>query len=273
MSIIEKIKQFFKKFRKGLAIGGTVAAVGLTAGCNTDKDVKVVDNNAKIEQEAKGIESQNETKAESWKDSISVDSSELLTIENEISKLENADAVLDYLKDMYVDGLDLNTEDIAIVENDQNYVYILEDETIVTHGIAPLETERAINEDGKSYTNSEEGLEVYSVKLNNNEEVIDSIAVQTNEQGEEYAVKVIPGDKYGEMKEYTSKLESLGMIIPEGFDYMEQLDIIEQEGKTEFTEKQYEKAKNNFINAIKEIQNKSNSKQEISKSNDDIELE
>ncbi len=273
MSIIEKIKQFFKKFRKGLAIGGTVATVGLTAGCNTDKDVKAVDNNAKIEQEANGIESQGKIKQDSWKDSIVVDSNELLTIENEIAQLENSDDVLNYLKDIYVEGLDLNAEDIEIVENNQNYVYILGDGTIVTHGIEPLETERVLDADGKSYLNSDEGLEVYSVKLNENKETIDSITVGKDEQGKECAIKVIPGDKYEEMKEYTSTLENLNMIIPEGFDYMEQLDIIEQEGKTEFTEKQCENAKNNFINAIKETKNKSNSKQEVAQSNDDIELE
>lgn len=260
--IREKIKQILGKTKKGLAIGGTIATVGLATGCGVDKEADVVDNNVKAEQEAK----EDTKKVNEFKEGLQVDQSELQTLENEIDELETSDDVLNYMKNMYIEEYEkvtgdtqLTTADIKITMNEQNHIYELDNGMLVTHGQTPDVTKKAIQEDGHTYTAIEKrNPKVYTVRLKDNNEIIDAITLGKDENNDPIAVKVIPGDNYKEMKDYTSTMEKLGNVIPEGFDYMKQLDFKETEGETEFINKQCKEAKNNFIKAIKAVQSNQN---------------
>lgn len=256
MNIIEKIKRLFRKSKKALAIGGTVATVGLATGCGAENDAQVTDNNVKVEQST--------DKTGDFRKGYEVPQSEMLTIENEVEELETPEEVLNYIKDMYIEEYEkitedqeLTTEDIGIMLSKQNYVYKRDDGLLVTHGETPYATERAIKEDGYSYKDTEID-EVYTVRLKDSNKVIDAMTINNS-----VAEKVIPGDNYNEMKDYVSTLAELNQIIPAGFDYMEELEFGNQ-GET---------AKDNLINAIKDMQDKQKNKEQSQNSTEEKGIE
>lgn len=168
-------------------------------------------------------------------------------IEQEVNSLHTKEEVLAYLKNMYIEEYEKETEDISLTIDDikirissQNYVLIDENTgDIITHGELPELTIKALQENNIIY-DVEYNKKTYSIE--NNGEIID---MATLENG--VTIKVIPGNKYNEMKGYNSILEKLGGVIPAGISYAESLE------KTNPTD--MDKYKKEFIMTIEEFIN------------------
>lgn len=236
-----------KRARRNLAIGGILAALGITG-------LTIVGTKLLPEGEPKTPvdveqENNNQDRTNEFKDKYKVNENELIQSESEVVKevkeLQNADDVLAYLKNMYIEKYEektgdetLTTNDIKIIQSLQNYVYI-DNETgdIITHGELPEETEKVLAQDNVSY-DIEYDLETYQVQ-NSDGQTIDMITME-NIDGQTTPIKVIPGNQYNKMKDYDSVLDEMGSIIPEGIYYMDHLED--------------ENARNEFISAIEKVQ-------------------
>lgn len=131
--------------------------------------------------------------------------------------------VLQYFKNLYIEEYEkitgddtLTTEDISISRTYQNYVYQLDDGTLVTHGEKVDVAKNGIDADGKSWKSLSNILSYTVRKKTNNEENgkngkdDDSEVIDIVLKGEHGELKrAIPGDRYTEMKDYTSILESI----------------------------------------------------------------
>lgn len=167
-------------------------------------------------------------------------------IKEEVNNLENEEAVLRFLKNEYIENYEkitgddtLTTEDITITYNYENYVYI-NDTTgeIITHGENIKNTTQSLQNDGVSYT-TKDNVKVYKIKTKEDGKVIDCMTLQ-NQNGETKPVKVIVGDQYEESKNNNSILVEMGMVIPNGIDYMENME--KDEASQEITKKDFIKA-------------------------------
>lgn len=255
MNIIERIKEIFqkmpKKLRRGLAIGGTIAATtSLAVGCGAEKDAQEA-NNIKVEQES------------NFKDQIKYDvekEANQATEQSNVEKanqLKTAEEVKEFLKDVWIEQYKEKTGDTAVSAKDieipsvsyQDYVYINEKTgEIITHGEKPEETEQKLKRDGISYT-TEDDVQVYKiVKVNEKgeeEKVLDCITLQSKD-GKTVPAKVILGDQY-EDKEYTSIIAEMGMVIPCGVDYAGNLE--------KGNENDIAVGKKEFVKAVQEFEN------------------
>lgn len=249
MNIIEKIKEKFKeifsKTKKGVALGGTIAALGLTTACGTDKEADMLNQNAKVEQ---GIKENN------FKEEVKVNQSELQTVENEIKALETKEEVLQYLKNMYIEqyeamtgDTDLTTENIELwCKRYLKMVYVnKETGEMFYYGSDYKKEEQKLEEEGIPY-DIEEDVGVYTVVYTEKNEmnVIDCVSLQSKER-KTVPVKVTMNEQVG--KPYTSVLATMGTAIPDGLDHIEYLE--------KGNENDIAVSKKNFIEAVEKFEN------------------
>lgn len=225
MNIIEKIKEKFKeifnKTKKGVAIGGTIAALGVTTACATDKETKIVDNPMKMEQSKDfkeqfkyDVESENEEKK----------------VEQKIKELETAEDVSDFLKNLYVEQLETmmgNTDwKTADIELD---AYLTD---LYRYEFKPNQE--------NLFSTSEHNVKVYQVK-NTKKNVIDCVSLES-EDG-----KTVPVEVSMDKSIDNSVLATMGTVIPAG---LKLLEAMEKGNENDITDSQRQ-----FINSVKEFQN------------------
>ena len=192
---------------------GTIAA-GVTA-------VRALNPGTEVRTETQSNTNETE-KGKSFKEGILVEDKD----EKEINALNTKEAIVAYLKNMYIEEYEketgdttLTTADIKIMESSQDYIYQLEDGTFVTHGQNPETTEMNMKENGEEYSTytNEKGTaiesNVYSVRLNENDKILDMIT-------EKDLKRTIPGDNYLEMKDYNSILEKMGNVVSKSYSLM-----------------------------------------------------
>ncbi len=174
--------------------------------------------------------------------------------EKEINALNTKEAIVAYLKNMYIEEYEketgdttLTTADIKIMESSQDYIYQLEDGTFVTHGQNPETTEMNMKENGEEYSTytNEKGTaiesNVYSVRLNENDKILDMIT-------EKDLKRTIPGDNYLEMKDYNSILEKMGNVVSKSYSLM---NVVGAENISQATVDNYKKE---LLKAVKKYQ-------------------
>ena len=172
----------------------------------------------------------------------------------EINALNTKEAIVAYLKNMYIEEYEketgdttLTTADIKIMESSQDYIYQLEDGTFVTHGQNPETTEMNMKENGEEYSTytNEKGTaiesNVYSVRLNENDKILDMIT-------EKDLKRTIPGDNYLEMKDYNSILEKMGNVVSKSYSLM---NVVGAENISQATVDNYKKE---LLKAVKKYQ-------------------
>ena len=174
--------------------------------------------------------------------------------EKEINALNTKEAIVAYLKNMYIEEYEketgdttLTTADIKIIESSQDYIYQLEDGTFVTHGQNPETTEMNMKENGEEYSTytNEKGTviesNVYSVRLNENDKILDMITKKDLK-------RTIPGDNYLEMKDYNSILEKMGNVVSKSYSLM---NVVGAENISQATVDNYKKE---LLKAVKKYQ-------------------
>ena len=174
--------------------------------------------------------------------------------EKEINALNTKEAIVAYLKNMYIEEYEketgdttLTTADIKIMESSQDYIYQLEDGTFVTHGQNPETTEMNMKENGEEYSTytNEKGTaiesNVYSVRLNENDKILDMIT-------EKDLKRTIQGDNYLEMKDYNSILEKMGNVVSKSYSLM---NVVGAENISQATVDNYKKE---LLKAVKKYQ-------------------
>lgn len=233
-----------KAIRESLAafLGiGTIAA-GVTA-------VRALNPGTEVRTETQSNTNETE-KGKSFKEGILVEDKD----EKEINALNTKEAIVAYLKNMYIEEYEketgdttLTTADIKIMESSQDYIYQLEDGTFVTHGQNPETTEMNMKENGEEYSTytNEKGTaiesNVYSVRLNENDKILDMIT-------EKDLKRTIPGDNYLEMKDYNSILEKMGNVVSKSYSLM---NVVGAENISQATVDNYKKE---LLKAVKKYQ-------------------
>ena len=210
---------------------GTIAA-GVTA-------VRALNPGTEVRTETQSNTNETE-KGKSFKEGILVEDKD----EKEINALNTKEAIVAYLKNMYIEEYEketgdttLTTADIKIMESSQDYIYQLEDGTFVTHGQNPETTEMNMKENGEEYSTytNEKGTaiesNVYSVRLNENDKILDMIT-------EKDLKRTIPGDNYLEMKDYNSILEKMGNVVSKSYSLM---NVVGAENISQATVDNYKK--------------------------------
>lgn len=241
-----------RKAKRRIIIGGIIAALGITG-------IAIVKN--KLLPEGKESHQPNITteKENNFKAKYKVKEEYLRKneseAEKEVKQLENDQEVLAYLKNMYIEKYEektgddtLKTNDIKIIQGSQNYMYIdTQTGDYISHGEFPNDTEKALKENNVLY---EIAYNIETFKVQNRDGKTIDMETVAHE-------KVIPGNQYNEMKNYESVLEELGTVIPNGVEYM--YDMENEEKKEE------------FIKSIQEL--KDREKQEKKINDNDIEIE
>ena len=253
-----------KRAKRKIVVAGIVAALGITGFVAGTKLLPEGKTNAPAITEN---ENNKQAKTNEFKEKYKVNENDLVKneseVEKEINELQNGADVLAYLKNMYIEKYEektgdetLTTDDIKIMQNSQNYVYV-DSQTgdIITHGEIPGETEKALTENNISY-DIKNNVETYQVQ-NLEGQTIDMITME-NRDGQTVPIKVIPGNQYNEMKDYDSILDEMGTIIPDGIEYMSNFEN--------------ENAKDKFISAIEKVQSQQQ-KQNKQIEDDGMELE
>ena len=220
---------------------GTIAA-GVTA-------VRALNPGTEVRTETQSNTNETE-KGKSFKEGILVEDKD----EKEINALNTKEAIVAYLKNMYIEEYEketgdttLTTADIKIMESSQDYIYQLEDGTFVTHGQNPETTEMNMKENGEEYSTytNEKGTaiesNVYSVRLNENDKILDMIK-------EKDLKRTIPGDNYLEMKDYNSILEKMGNVVSKSYSLM---NVVGAENISQATVDNYKKE---LLKAVKKYQ-------------------
>ena len=220
---------------------GTIAA-GVTA-------VRAVNPGTEVRTETQSNTNETE-KGKSFRGGILVEDKD----EKEINALNTKEAIVAYLKNMYIEEYEketgdttLTTADIKIMESSQDYIYQLEDGTFVTHGQNPETTEMNMKENGEEYSTytNEKGTaiesNVYSVRLNENDKILDMIT-------EKDLKRTIPGDNYLEMKDYNSILEKMGNVVSKSYSLM---NVVGAENISQATVDNYKKE---LLKAVKKYQ-------------------
>ena len=220
---------------------GTIAA-GVTA-------VRALNPGTEVRTETQSNTNETE-KGKSFKEGILVEDKD----EKEINALNTKEAIVAYLKNMYIEEYEketgdttLTTADIKIMESSQDYIYQLEDGTFVTHGQNPETTEMNMKENGEEYSTytNEKGTaiesNVYSVRLNENDKILDMIT-------EDDLKRTIPGDNYLEMKDYNSILEKMGNVVSKSYSLM---NVVGAENISQATVDNYKKE---LLKAVKKYQ-------------------
>ena len=220
---------------------GTIAA-GVTA-------VRALNPGTEVRTETQSNTNEIE-KGKSFKEGILVEDKD----EKEINALNTKEAIVAYLKNMYIEEYEketgdttLTTADIKIMESSQDYIYQLEDGTFVTHGQNPETTEMNMKENGEEYSTytNEKGTaiesNVYSVRLNENDKILDMIT-------EKDLKRTIQGDNYLEMKDYNSILEKMGNVVSKSYSLM---NVVGAENISQATVDNYKKE---LLKAVKKYQ-------------------
>ena len=220
---------------------GTIAA-GVTA-------VRALNPGTEVRTETQSNTNETE-KGKSFREGILVEDKD----EKEINALNTKEAIVAYLKNMYIEEYEketgdttLTTADIKIMESSQDYIYQLEDGTFVTHGQNPETTEMNMKENGEEYSTytNEKGTviesNVYSVRLNENDKILDMIT-------EKDLKRTIPGDNYLEMKDYNSILEKMGNVVSKSYSLM---NVVGAENISQATVDNYKKE---LLKAVKKYQ-------------------
>ena len=220
---------------------GTIAA-GVTA-------VRALNPGTEVRTETQSNTNETE-KGKSFRGGILVEDKD----EKEINALNTKEAIVAYLKNMYIEEYEketgdttLTTADIKIMESSQDYIYQLEDGTFVTHGQNPETTEMNMKENGEEYSTytNEKGTaiesNVYSVRLNENDKILDMIT-------EKDLKRTIPGDNYLEMKDYNSILEKMGNVVSKSYSLM---NVVGAENISQATVDNYKKE---LLKAVKKYQ-------------------
>lgn len=220
---------------------GTIAA-GVTA-------VRALNPGTEVRTETQSNTNETE-KGKSFREGILVEDKD----EKEINALNTKEAIVAYLKNMYIEEYEketgdttLTTADIKIMESSQDYIYQLEDGTFVTHGQNPETTEMNMKENGEEYSTytNEKGTaiesNVYSVRLNENDKILDMIT-------EKDLKRTIPGDNYLEMKDYNSILEKMGNVVSKSYSLM---NVVGAENISQATVENYKKE---LLKAVKKYQ-------------------
>ena len=220
---------------------GTIAA-GVTA-------VRALNPGTEVRTETQSNTNETE-KGKSFREGILVEDKD----EKEINALNTKEAIVAYLKNMYIEEYEketgdttLTTADIKIIESSQDYIYQLEDGTFVTHGQNPETKEMNMKENGEEYSTytNEKGTviesNVYSVRLNENDKILDMIT-------EKDLKRTIPGDNYLEMKDYNSILEKMGNVVSKSYSLM---NVVGAENISQATVDNYKKE---LLKAVKKYQ-------------------
>lgn len=238
----KKHKKQHKKMKRKVIIAGMLASIGITA-----VTVKLL-NEA---QQQKTPTEMTNNKENEFKESIKYKSiyPEKSKTEKEINELENQQDLLSYLKDKYIEQYEkitgdtnLTTEDITIEPGYENFIYVDENTgKMITHGENPEGTKQVLEQDNISYT-TKDNIYVYNIK-DKEGNIIDCA---TNQVGQEALVKVIPGDRYQEMKEYTSTLTEMGNVIPDGIKYWENIEKDKDDGNYIITKSNFIKSAEGF---------------------------
>ena len=233
-----------KAIRASLAafLGIGAIAAGVTA-------VRALNPGTEVRTETQSNTNETE-KGKSFKEGILVEDKD----EKEINALNTKEAIVAYLKNMYIEEYEketgdttLTTADIKIMESSQDYIYQLEDGTFVTHGQNPETTEMNMKENGEEYSTytNEKGTaiesNVYSVRLNENDKILDMIT-------EKDLKRTIPGDNYLEMKDYNSILEKMGNVVSKSYSLM---NVVGAENISQATVDNYKKE---LLKAVKKYQ-------------------
>lgn len=174
--------------------------------------------------------------------------------EKEINALNTKEAIVAYLKNMYIEEYEketgdttLTTADIKIIESSQDYLYQLEDGTFVTHGQNPETTEMNMQENGEKYSTytDENGSaiesNVYAIRLSENNKILDMIT-------DKDLKRTIPGDNYLEMKDYNSILEKMGNVVSKSYNLM---NVVGDENISQAT---VDNNKKELLKAVKKYQ-------------------
>lgn len=217
MNIIEKIKEKFKeifgKTGKKVALGATIATVGLATACSTDKEAKITDNPVKIEQD-KNFREQYKHVAET--------KNEEKTVKQKINELKSPEDIESFFKNMYIEqrvaitgNTDYTTEDIKLDKQYLDTVYVNKKTgEMIPYGSNYKQVEQKLKEEGISYE-IEEDVEIYKV-TDTEGKVIDCVALKSKD-GETVPVKVMMVEQFG--KPYTSVLTTMGTAITAGVTY------------------------------------------------------
>ena len=220
---------------------GTIAA-GVTA-------VRALNPGTEVRTETQSNTNETE-KGKSFKEGILVEDKD----EKEINALNTKEAIVAYLKNMYIEEYEketgdttLTTADIKIMESSQDYIYQLEDGTFVTHGQNPETTEMNMKENGEEYSTytNEKGTaiesNVYAIRLSENNKILDMIT-------DKDLKRTIPGDNYLEMKDYNSILEKMGNVVSKSYSLM---NVVGAENISQATVDNYKKE---LLKAVKKYQ-------------------
>ena len=220
---------------------GTIAA-GVTA-------VRALNPGTEVRTETQSNTNETE-KGKSFKEGILVEDKD----EKEINALNTKEAIVAYLKNMYIEEYEketgdttLTTADIKIMESSQDYIYQLEDGTFVTHGQNPETTEMNMKENGEEYSTytNEKGTaiesNVYAIRLSENNKILDMIT-------DTDLKRTIPGDNYLEMKDYNSILEKMGNVVSKSYSLM---NVVGAENISQATVDNYKKE---LLKAVKKYQ-------------------
>ena len=220
---------------------GTIAA-GVTA-------VRALNPGTEVRTETQSNTNETE-KGKSFKEGILVEDKD----EKEINALNTKEAIVAYLKNMYIEEYEketgdttLTTADIKIMESSQDYIYQLEDGTFVTHGQNPETTEMNMKENGEEYSTytNEKGTaiesNVYAIRLSENNKILDMIT-------DKDLKRTIPGDNYLEMKDYNSILEKMGNVVSKSYNLM---NVVGDENISQATVDNYKKE---LLKAVKKYQ-------------------
>lgn len=220
---------------------GTIAA-GVTA-------VRALNPGTEVRTETQSNTNETE-KGKSFRGGILVEDKD----EKEINALNTKEAIVAYLKNMYIEEYEketgdttLTTADIKIMESSQDYLYQLEDGTFVTHGQNPETTEMNMQENGEKYSTytNENGSaiesNVYAIRLSENNKILDMIT-------DKDLKRTIPGDNYLEMKDYNSILEKMGNVVSKSYSLM---NVVGAENISQATVDNYKKE---LLKAVKKYQ-------------------
>ena len=220
---------------------GTIAA-GVTA-------VRALNPGTEVRTETQSNTNETE-KGKSFREGILVEDKD----EKEINALNTKEAIVAYLKNMYIEEYEketgdttLTTADIKIMESSQDYLYQLEDGTFVTHGQNPETTEMNMQENGEKYSTytDENGSaiesNVYAIRLRENNKLLDMIT-------DKDLKRTIPGDNYLEMKDYNSILEKMGNVVSKSYNLM---NVVGDENISQATVDNYKKE---LLKAVKKYQ-------------------
>lgn len=221
---------------------GTIAA-GVTA-------VRALNPGTEVKKEETQSNTNETEKGKSFRGGILVEDKD----EKEINALNTKEAIVAYLKNMYIEEYEketgdttLTTADIKIMESSQDYLYQLEDGTFVTHGQNPETTEMNMQENGEKYSTytNENGSaiesNVYAIRLSENNKILDMIT-------DKDLKRTIPGDNYLEMKDYNSILEKMGNVVSKSYSLM---NVVGAENISQATVDNYKKE---LLKAVKKYQ-------------------